>query len=56
MCVLRISKSQKLKPQTNLTSSPRANFKLDIFQCKTFLYSFWGRKNDLKGDRTNNIF
>ena len=56
MCILRISKSQKLKPQTNLTSSPRANFRLDIFQCKTFLYSSWGRKNDLKGDRINNIF
>ena len=31
-------------------------FRLDIFHSKTLLYSFWGRENGLKADRTRKFF
>ena len=42
--------------KNTLTSFSHANFRLDIFHSKTLLYSFWGRENGLKGERTCKIF
>ena len=33
-----------------LTSSNHADFRLDIFHSKAFLYSFWERENSLKAE------
>ena len=42
--------------ENTLTSSSYANFRLDVFHTKTLLYSFWGRENGLKADKTCKIF
>ena len=38
------------------TSSSHANFRFNIFHSKTLSYSFWGRENSPKTDKTCNIF
>ena len=42
--------------KSNLTASPDANFRLDIFHSKTLLYYLWGYENGLKSDKTCKLF